>query len=76
MVRSCGKPYGCRLSCGEGVAGFPELLDEYEFECPIEIAEEVGKMIELSIKKAGELLKLNVPLKGEAKIGLNWKETH
>jgi DNA polymerase I-like protein with 3'-5' exonuclease and polymerase domains len=33
-------------------------------------------MIELSIKKAGELLKLNVPLKGEAKIGLNWKETH
>lgn len=50
--------------------------DEYEFECPVEIAEEVGKMIELSIKKAGELLKLNVPLKGEAKIGLNWKETH
>ena len=32
-------------------------------------SDEIGKMIELSIKKAGELLKIKVPLKGEAKVG-------
>lgn len=50
--------------------------DEYEFECHPDVADEVGKMIELAIQKAGEILKIRVPLKGEAKIGKNWKETH
>jgi DNA polymerase I-like protein with 3'-5' exonuclease and polymerase domains len=50
--------------------------DEVEFECEEPIAEEVGKMIEKAIEKAGQYLKLSVPLAGEAKIGKNWKETH
>lgn len=50
--------------------------DEYEYECSKEIAHEVGNMVEKAIEKAGEYLKLNVPLKGEYKVGKNWKETH
>jgi hypothetical protein len=50
--------------------------DEYEYEAEEPIAEEVGKMIEKAIEKAGQYLKLNVPLAGEAKIGKSWKEVH
>jgi hypothetical protein len=32
--------------------------------------------IEKAIEKAGVHLKLSVPLAGEGKVGLNWKETH
>jgi DNA polymerase I-like protein with 3'-5' exonuclease and polymerase domains len=51
-------------------------LDEVEFECDKEVAEEVAKMIEKAITKAGEYLKIQVPLAGEGKVGINWKETH
>ena len=47
-----------------------------EFECEEPIAEEIAKMIEKSITKAGEHLKLNVPLAGEGKVGIGWKEVH
>lgn len=50
--------------------------DEAEFEAEEPIAQEIGDMIVKAIKKAGEMLKLKVPLEGEAKVGLNWKETH
>jgi hypothetical protein len=50
--------------------------DEYEYEAEEGIAEEVGRMIEKAIEKAGQYLKLNVPLAGEAKIGKSWKEVH
>ena len=50
--------------------------DEIEFECEEPIVEEVARMIEKAIAKAGEFLKLNVPLAGEGKVGNNWKETH
>ncbi len=51
--------------------------DEYEYECEgEETAHEVGKMIEKAIEKAGQYLKLKVELKGEAKCGKNWSETH
>lgn len=50
--------------------------DEAEYECEAPIAEEVSKMIERAIKKAGQYLKLNVELAGEGKYGKNWKETH
>lgn len=50
--------------------------DEVEFECEEPIADEVAKMIEKAIEKAGQYLKLNVELAGEGKVGKNWCEVH
>jgi len=50
--------------------------DELEYECSTEIAQEVSEMIEKAIQKAGEFLKLKVPLAGEGKVGVSWKEVH
>lgn len=50
--------------------------DEFGVECPEEIAEEMAQITEWCMMKAGEKLKIRVPLVGEAKIGNNWKETH
>lgn len=50
--------------------------DEMEFECEEAVAEEIARMIEKSIAKAGEYLRLNIPLVGEGKTGYNWKEVH
>lgn len=50
--------------------------DEIEFECEEAVAEEVANMIEKAIAYAGEYLALKVPLAGEGKVGVNWKETH
>ena len=50
--------------------------DEAEFEAEEPIAQEIGDMLVKAIGKAGEFLKLKVPLAGEAKIGKNWRETH
>lgn len=50
--------------------------DEFQLECPKDIAEEVGKAARMSIIEAGEHFKLRCPLDGEYKIGRNWKETH
>ena len=50
--------------------------DEFQMECPKEIADEVGKAARLSIIEAGEFYNLRCPLDGEYKIGRNWRETH
>lgn len=50
--------------------------DEFQFECPQEIAEEAGKAARMSIVEAGEHFNLRCPLDGEYKIGANWRETH
>lgn len=50
--------------------------DEWQIECPKEIAEEVGKAARMSIIEAGEYFKLRCPLDGEYKIGANWRMTH
>lgn len=52
------------------------MHDEVEFECEEPVAQEVANMIELAIKKAGEFLKIKVPLAGEGKVGDNWEEVH
>ena len=52
------------------------MHDEYEWESQPEITEDICKLGELSIKKAGEYLNLNVALDAEAKVGINWKEVH
>jgi len=50
--------------------------DEWQIEASPDHAEEVARLGVLAIKEAGEVLKLNCPLSGEAKIGKNWAETH
>jgi DNA polymerase I-like protein with 3'-5' exonuclease and polymerase domains len=50
--------------------------DEFQFECPPDIAELVGKAARMSIIEAGQYYKLRCPLDGEYKIGRSWKETH
>ena len=50
--------------------------DELEFECDEPIAEEVSKMIEKAIAKAGEYLKMKIELAGEGKVGASWCEVH
>lgn len=76
IVRSYAKAYGFAGKAAATCYECCELMDEMEFECEAPIAEEVSKMIEKSIEKAGQLLKLSVPLAGEGKTGPSWRETH
>lgn len=50
--------------------------DEFQFECPPDIAELAGKAARMSIIEAGEYFKLRCPLDGEYKIGQSWRHTH
>lgn len=50
--------------------------DEFQVEVLHEHADALGKLIVKAIIKAGEYFKLNCPLDGEYKIGLNWNDTH
>lgn len=50
--------------------------DEFQVECEEDRAEELATLMERSFEIAGRKLKMNVPLAGEAKIGLTWKDTH
>lgn len=50
--------------------------DEFEHECEEPIAEEVAKLSEKAIAKAGKVLKIKVPLVGEGKTGKSWMEVH
>ena len=50
--------------------------DEFQFECPADIAELAGKAARMSIIEAGEHYKLRCPLDGEYKIGKSWRQTH
>jgi len=58
--------------------GLIRYHDEEQWECrdSPDVADEVGRIGVLSIQKAGEYLKLHVPLTGEYKVGYNWCETH
>lgn len=56
--------------------GLIRYHDEEIWECDPEIAEDVARIGEESIRKAGKLLKLNIPLDAQAKIGKNWAEVH
>lgn len=50
--------------------------DEIQTETLPEFAEEVGKTALIALRKAGEILKLNVEITGEYKIGKTWADTH
>lgn len=68
------RPYYLYKGCIVRRIGY--FHDEVEFECQEPVAEEVSKLIEKAINKAGEYLKIKVPLVGEGKVGKNWKEVH
>lgn len=61
---------------GHVVRRIAYVHDEVEFECDEAIAPEIAKMIEKAIERAGQHLKLKVPLAGEGKFGKSWKEVH
>lgn len=61
---------------GKTVKRVQYFHDEYGVECDASIAEEVAKIMEWTMVEAGKRLKLNVPLVGEAKLGLTWADTH
>jgi len=71
---SLRRPYYLYKGCVVRRIGY--FHDEVEFECQQEVAEEVAGLIEKAITKAGEFLKIKVPLEGEGKVGKNWKEVH
>lgn len=50
--------------------------DEIQVDCAEGIEEEVGKILCDSMTKAGEHLKMNLPLTGEYATGKTWAETH
>jgi len=50
--------------------------DEYTFECSPDIADDVLQLLVQAISKAGQFLKIKVPLEGEGKVGKSWKEIH
>jgi len=60
----------------EQAYGLIRYHDEEVWECDPTQAGEVGRMGVQSIVKAGEYLKLNVPLDGDYHIGFNWSEVH
>lgn len=53
-----------------------DIHDEDQSDCAVDVADDFGIMRVGSIIRAGEILKLNVPLNGEYKKGLTWAETH
>ena len=56
--------------------GLIRMHDEEQWECLLEIADDVGKIGCDSVRLAGEYLKLNVPMAASYKVGDNWSETH
>jgi DNA polymerase I-like protein with 3'-5' exonuclease and polymerase domains len=50
--------------------------DEFQFECPADLADTAGAAAKQSIIEAGEYFNLRCPLDGEYKYGRNWRETH
>ena len=50
--------------------------DEAAWECLPEIADDVLELGIMSIIKAGEALKLNVPLDADGNVGQSWKDIH
>jgi DNA polymerase-1 len=52
------------------------IHDEWQIEVQPEIADRVGEIAVEAIKQAGEFYKFPCPLKGNAKKGATWAETH
>lgn len=53
-----------------------DIHDEWQWDVLPAHAELHGELAVQSIREAGKILNLNVPLDGESKIGKTWAETH
>lgn len=61
---------------GSDVFQMAYIHDELQFAAPVDIAENVGKVIVTAANKAGNELKLNIAIDADFTIGTNWSETH
>ena len=50
--------------------------DEFVAECVPDRADELGRMMEDSMKEAVEFYKLRCPIAGEVKTGATWYDVH
>lgn len=64
------------LKYGEDYGFVAWYHDEFTVECKPEYAEQIKKISEDAIVKAGEFFKIPCPHAGEGKIGHNWYEVH
>jgi DNA polymerase I-like protein with 3'-5' exonuclease and polymerase domains len=52
------------------------IHDELQYSCPKSCADSFGKAVTQAATTAGEMLKLNIRIDAEYRIGNNWAETH
>ena len=52
------------------------IHDEVQFSCAFEHADFLGELFVKSLAKAGRILKFNMSIEGEYKVGEHWAETH
>lgn len=69
-----GRPY--YLYKGKVVKRVSLAHDEYSWEVEPGIEEEIKKLTVKAIVRAGEIIKLPIPLDGEGKIGKSWRDVH
>jgi hypothetical protein len=74
FIDGLGRPY--YLIDGKKVRRISMVHDEYSWECEEGIQDYVKQLSVRAIVKAGEILKLALPLAAEGKIGNNWKDVH
>lgn len=72
FIDELGRPY--YLYKGKIVKRVSLVHDEYSWEVEDGVEEEIRVMTVKAIVRAGELLKLPLPLDGEGKIGVSWKK--
>lgn len=66
----------CRALRDKPVRFLLNIHDEFQTECPPEIAHETGKTMVSCMQQAGRILKCKIEITGEYKIGNTWAETH
>lgn len=74
QIDEMGRPYYNYK--GHVVKRLAAFHDQGDFEAEPEVAEEIGQLIVDYIKKAGEVLNMQVELDGEFKVGANAAEIH
>ncbi len=68
--------FACKACSRYDASMVNHMHDEYSFEVVEEDSKKVSELLEESIVKSGQYLKLTVPMSGEGIVGNNWKEVH